>query len=189
MAVQIGNHKLYTTQEPVEFVIGSEINLFQHDSINIREITNRVKVRVEGFEKPLDNKIELFANNGSYRVSGKLMKDKQLQYPSKMQEVPNANDDKKKDLYAEFQTLKFQTGYNNELVITDLTKQKEVLRCDLIGAILLSPFATNINLNCENDFDVLVKVKHCDCPEGTYMPVSIYVNKWLIHSYEVELTD
>ena len=65
-------------------------------------------------------------------------------------------------------------------VVTDKSSQG-----DLLGTVLLKN--DNVNLACDNDFNVkfVIKDKCLNC--GTYICWAIYVNDWQIHSYETEL--
>lgn len=186
-AVALGQHKLYVGTSP-RVVVGSEESFFPHTKVNIREITNRINVRVVGFEKPKEFAIELRSNNGTYVAEGGIFKHEQLSYPTKMEYLPNSKYPNELDLFARFSTLKLETGRSNDLIIRKIDNGEEIFKADLVGAILLSPNANNINLRCLNDFDVLVKVRKCECPNG-YMAIELWINEWLVHSYEVDLGD
>ena len=186
-AIALGDHSLYVGISP-RVIVGEMEEFFPHTQVNIREITNRVNVRVVGFEKPQDFAIELHSNNATYIAEGGIFKHEKLSYPSTMQYLPNKKYPNELDLFAAFSTLKLETGRNNELIIRKLENGEEMFKVDLIGAILLSPNAKNINLRCINDFDVLIRMEKCTCPNG-YMAIELWINEWLVHSYEVDLGD
>lgn len=186
-ATALGEHRLYVGTSP-RVVVGEKEEFAPHTQVNLREITNRVNVRVIGFEKPEEFAIELHSNNATYIAEGGIFKHEQLSYPTTMEYLPNFKYPNELDLFARFSTLKLETGRNNELIIRKLENGEEMFKVDLIGAILLSPNADNINLRCINDFDVLVRMEKCKCPNG-YMAIELWINEWLVHSYEVDLGD
>ncbi len=184
-AVALGDHKLYVGETP-RVIVGEKDSFLPHTQANIREITNRVNVRVVGFENPEEFAIEMHSNNATYMAAGGIFKHEQLSYPTKMEFLPNSKYPNEMDLFARFSTLKLETGRSNDLIIRKLNNGEEIFKADLVGAILLSQNADNINLRCLNDFDVLIKVRKCECPNG-YMAIELWVNEWLVHSYELDL--
>lgn len=169
-----------------DFEIGQEVQFYAHTKINLREFTNRVNVRAVGLEEPRNFQIVLRSNNGTYNLNGDIRRDLQLQYPAEMKYPSNEKFPNEEDLFASFTTLRLITGMNNELAVYNVKTQEESFKCDLIGAILMSDAAANINLRCINDFEVLLKMKKCNCPGG-YMVAEIWINDWLVHSYQVDL--
>ena len=81
--------------------------------------------------------------------------------------------------------MQLKTGYNNQITVRNKKSQDIIWQGDLIGSILIKN--KNINLDCQNDFNVkfVIKDKCLGC--GTYICWAIYVNDWLVHSYEIEL--
>lgn len=169
-----------------EVEVGESDKFFVDVTCNLREFSNRVDVRVLGLKKPENFRIELLSNNVFYAVSGLIMRGIQLFYPADMKLLPNEDDQHSVDLFAHFNTLRLQTGRQNDLIIRNLITDEIVYKADLIGAILLSSHASDINLRCTNDFDVVLKTKVCNCPGG-YEVVELWVNDWLVHTYETNL--
>jgi hypothetical protein len=70
------------------------------------------------------------------------------------------------------------------LVVFHKASGKELYRGDLLGTLLLKN--PNVNLACDHDFVVRFTTEDkCDC--GTYTIMEIWVNNWLVHSYEAAL--
>ena len=144
---------------------------FTETSVNLREYSNRIKVVVEGVTTPEEYFISIESNNGSYTINGGIKANQPINYSSFDRNV------EEQAVSETFSTLKLLTGYNSILTIqrgNDILYQE-----DLLGTLLLkNPM---INLACDNDFTVKFKVKEsCACYE-------IWVNDWLIHSYDTEL--
>ena len=89
--------------------------------------------------------------------------------------------------------LALKTGYNNKLHIYYTGNKEEgetVFNGDLIAMILLAAQNGAANLDCDNDFTIKVLIKdYCqECwDKDTFFSCAIYVNNWLIHSYQTEL--
>lgn len=155
------------------FLVGTTgLNSYFVDTqVNLREISNRIKISVEGIKNPEDYAIEIESKNGAYAINGDIVFGESIHYQSFDRVI-------EEDAVSEhFTTLKLLTGYNSVLTIK---KNEEVLyQEDLLGTLLLkNPL---INLACDNDFVVKFKAREsCQC-------VEIWVNNWLIHSYETEL--
>mgnify|MGYP001684062239 FL=1 len=152
---------------------------YTETSVNLREYTNRIAVIIEGVPNPEDYKIEIASSNGTYQVNGRVAKADSTFYPGETKVVGDST------CRADFTTLKLESGHKNTLIVTNKAKGVEMFRTDLVGVILSSNYAENINLRCLNDFKVRLVAHHCDCPENTYQIVEIWVNDWLIHSYSI----
>lgn len=147
---------------------------------NLREYTNRVTVSVDSLPHPGDYEIKLASSNGSYRFDGGVAKADSTYYEGETKVVGDST------CRAFFTTLKLESGHENMLSVIHKPTGREMFRTDLVGAILSSQYAQNVNLRCLNDFDVRLVAHHCDCPDDTYVVVQIWINGWLIHSYEIE---
>ena len=163
---------LYVGQsEPFLVGYGDEIDTYKVASVNLRELSNRVQVSIEGIADAELYQVSIESMNGSYSLLGEVIKDKSINYLPYLREV---TDDR---LTESFTILKLVTGYQSVLTIK---REEEVLyQEDLLGTLLLkNPM---VNLKCDNDFIVKFKVREsCAC-------VEIWVNDWLIHSYETEV--
>ncbi len=176
-AVALTNQRLYIGSTPIVH-IGEQEKFFAHTKSNLREITNRIKVTVEGIENPKDYSIEMSTNNGSYSLLGNIIPNHPLAYPTTVYYPADST------LAANFTTLKLESGRNSTLVVRRLSDGEEAFKEELIGTILLSPSAENINLRCLNDFHIKLKMRKCNCPGG-YMAAELWINDWLIHSYDI----
>lgn len=156
-------------------------NQYYHTAINMREYTNRITVRVTGLEHPEHFTIKLESDNGRYNYQGDIVPDKTLVYPTKMNYSAPADS----TASAFFTTLKLESGRNSFLTVYNKEKGEVAFMEDLIGAILVSPVAEALNMRCLNDYDVHLKMRRCpECPSG-YMACEIWINDWLVHSYDI----
>ena len=192
-AVDLGTDAIYVGSTP-NVIVGDEDNFFVQTAANIREITNRITVEVVGLEaaeeglgKPENYEIQMMSNNTLYAYPGEIIPAAQaVYYPGETTYSPNPDKEGKVNAHAFFSTLKLEMGRANHLVVRNKVDGTEIFREDLIGAILLSDKEANINPRCINDFDVRVEFKLCHCP-SVYSAVAIYINNWLVHSYDIEL--
>lgn len=148
-----------------------------HTRANLREYTNRVTVFVEGVPNPEDYEVRLASSNGTYQINGKVAKADSTYYPGETLVVSDST------ARAFFTTLKLESGHENTLIVMDKKTGREFFRTDLVGIILTSNHAANINFRCLNDFEVRLKANPCN---GGYMIVEVWVNDWLVHTYDVE---
>lgn len=152
---------------------------YTETSVNLREYTNRIAVVIEKIPHPEDYKIEIASSNGTYQVNGRVAKADSTFYPGETKVVGDST------CRADFTTLKLESGHKNTLIVTNKAKGVEMFRTDLVGVILSSNYAENINLRCLNDFKVRLVAHHCDCPENTYQIVEVWINDWLVHTYSI----
>lgn len=187
-AVALKNHHVWQGESPVVFLedpteVGS---MYKHTTINLHEKTNRINVEVELHEsilgadiKPEDFEIEIESGNGVSNIDGTMpLNQPILTYPSQFKYTDSS-------LKAQYSLMQLKTGYNNQITVRNKKSQDIIWQGDLIGSILIKN--KNINLDCQNDFNVkfVIKDKCLGC--GTYICWAIYVNDWLVHSYEIEL--
>lgn len=186
-ATALKNHKVWQGESPTVFLEDpTEVGTtYKHTAVNLREVTNRLNVEVELHESlakniaPEDFDIEITSGNGVMNIDGSMpLKQEILTYPSAI------SFDKNK-LTASYSLMKLKTGYDNQILIRNKKTGDVIWKTDLIGSILIKNH--NVNLDCENDFNVkfVLKDKCLNC--GTYYCWAIYVNDWMVHSYEIEL--
>lgn len=170
--------------------------VYKHTAVNLREKTNRVKVIVE-FDSsvteltPKDLTVSLTAANGTFLIDGSMpLNNPILTYPL----LNTAYTDNR--VAWDFTLLELLTGYHNKLTITYPKTGEKVFDGDLLASILLNTLEGGVNLACENDFTVkfLVKDYCAECGANSIDPklnnaftCAVYVNDWLVHSYDTEL--
>lgn len=186
-AVALGMHQVWQGESPVVFLKNPEEvgTMYEHTAVNLREVTNRVNVEIVLHESLAeqadlqDLEIEVLSGNGVINIDGTMpLEQKILTYPSEIKILGNS-------LKTQYSLMKLQSGYNNQITIKNKKKEDIIWQGDLLGSILIKN--KNINFDCENDFNVkfVLKDKCLNC--GTYYCWAIYVNDWLVHSYELEL--
>lgn len=187
-AVALKSHQVWQGESPVVFLedpstVGS---MYKHTAINLREHTNRINVEVEIHESlqnadvnPRDFEVEVESGNGVSNINGTMpLNQTILTYPSEFKYTDSS-------LLAQYSLMQLKTGYNSQITIKNKKTQDIIWQGDLIGSILIKN--KNVNMDCMNDFNVkfVIKDKCLNC--GTYICWAIYVNDWMVHSYEIEL--
>lgn len=182
-------HRLYVGTSEI-ITVGRDQDLFTDASINIRELTNRIKIRVTGFKQLSNYVLELLSGNYAYTNDGKVIHSEPLY------NYPIATTTTDKELIGET-TMLLLDGYYQSLVHIKDTHSGEKIPFDedilgkgrdfnLLGAILMTKGTQGyalMNPRCVNDFDVEIKAVACDCPMG-YMAVGLTINNWAVHSYD-----
>ncbi|GAE84216.1 FimB/Mfa2 family fimbrial subunit [Bacteroides reticulotermitis] len=102
-------------------------SVFETAYVNLQEVTNRVKVEVEGLARQDDYEITIESANGAMNVGGFIGAGGETIYGSS----PAFDDDGV--LQAEFTILKLIPGYHTSLVIKDKQEGRELYRGDLLG--------------------------------------------------------
>lgn len=184
--------RIWHGESPIVFLPDPEEygSVYRHTAINLKELTNRVKIIVE-FDKvtmksydPTKLNVAVSSANGTVRIDGTMpMNTPVLTYPSV---YTNLDENTGEWNYA---MLDLVTGYSNKLNITYTGNNKEetVFDGDLIASILLRAVDKGVNLNCENDFTVKFLIKDYCAECGTHFSCAVYVNNWLVHSYSTDL--
>ncbi|MBF0651968.1 FimB/Mfa2 family fimbrial subunit [Dysgonomonas sp. GY75] len=178
-ASSLEGKRIYYGESPVVFLpdpaeYGS---VFEPAAINLREITNRLTIQVEGLPLTGDYEAVVESANGSINTDGSIASDDRIEYGSQAAFTDGL-------LEARLTVLKLATGYNTSLVIRNRADNSELYRGDLLGTLLLKNPA--VNLDCDHDFTIRFTAKdQCSC--GTYMIMEIWVNNWLVHSYTTDL--
>lgn len=181
-AEQISNidgSKVYYGESPLVNVpqATSSESIFENTAVNMQEITNRLTITVEGLPNPLDYAIEIESNNGAMNIDGTIAKDETLKYSAETTEEAGV-------MKTAFTLLKLETGYTNTIVIKSKLDGTELYRGSLLGTLLLKN--PDVNLACDHDFTIKFTTKdQCNC--GTYTIMEIWVNNWLVHSYETDI--
>ncbi len=155
-----------------ESVLGA---YYEHTAIRLTQYTNQIEVIVEGMQQPEDFSVEISMRNGDYAVNGNiLLNGLPMRYPPEYSYGDTL-------LSARFTTLKLETGYDDWITLKG--KENEVLyKEDMLGTLLLQN--PDVNLSCDHDFVIRFKVKENN---DTYVVTEVWVNDWLIHSYDTEV--
>lgn len=160
---------------------------YEHTSINLREVTNRVKIIIEFDPKytPLKKEemaLSIVSDNGTMLINGTIPPNlKDVTYPTVgFSESENA-------FSWDFALMDLVKEKKNNLIIDYLPTGERIFNGDLIKQLLLNTINGNINLACENDFVIkMVLTDYCETCE-THFSVQISVNGWPVHSYETDL--
>lgn len=177
-----------------------ETEQFVHSSINLREVTNRVTVIVEGLEHTADVALNVTSANIDYLHSGALKAQGKLHsYPYEEERVENTfrreetgpNEAPKFNgrYTAAFTTLRLESGRGSQLTLTSKETGGILYQNDLFGLIHVANEKSKgeVNVRCQNDFVIYLRVKRCPTCSDGYMLAEIRVNNWGIHSFDVEL--
>ena len=178
MAVDLKGETLYTGTSDYVFLPDPESVLgafYEHTSIRLTQYVNRIDVIVEGFAVPQDYQVEITLRNGDYAVNGDiLLNGDAMPYPPEYSYGDST-------LTAKFNTLKLETG-NDDWLTLKWNEEKVLYHEDLLGTLLLQN--PDVNLSCDHDFVIKFKVKENN---DTYVVTEVWVNDWLIHSYDTEI--
>lgn len=165
---------------PAEFgAIEKEVMLNMQQKNYHLKVTVELDASITDKIKPNDIAVAITSANGAYRIDGSMPLDNPiLNYPSNISYDGNM-------LMANYELLDLRTGYHNTITLTDIKNNKVIYTGDLLGNILQD--TENVNLDCEHNLTVkfLLKDKCADCK--TFQAVCIWVNNWIIHSYETDL--
>ncbi|MCD7962932.1 MAG: FimB/Mfa2 family fimbrial subunit [Rikenellaceae bacterium] len=152
-------------------------SVYDNIAVNILEVTNRITITVEGLPAEDEYEILIESGNGSMNIDGEIAEDETIIYNP--EEILDSE-----ILKSRFTLLKLETGPEYTIIIRNITEDSELYRGSLLGALILkNPY---VNLNCDHDFTInFTAHDQCDC--GTYTIAEIWVNNWLVHSYETEM--
>lgn len=174
--------KVYYGQSEAVYVPdakGSQ-SIFENTMVNMQEVTNRITISVEGLDTRAleDFEIEIESDNGSMDIDGTIAEDETIEYD------PDTTSPRVGVLESRFTMLKLETGHTNTIVIRNKISGAELFRGSLLGALLLKN--PDVNLACDHDFTIRFTTQdQCSC--GTYTIMEIWVNNWLVHSYDTEI--
>lgn len=166
-------------------------SVYKQTAVNLREVTNRIELIIEFDSNSMQGydlrelHTEVSSANGALHIDATMpLKQDVLIYPSS---TPTYNDNVAAWNYT---MLVLKPGYDNNLRIWytgNVTEGETVFNGDLIAMILLAAVDGTTNFDCDNDFTIRVVIKdYCaECP--TNFSCAIYVNDYLVHSYQTEL--
>lgn len=173
-AYSLEGEQVYFGESPA-FYINSKEYTVQNTTVNLQEISNRLTVSIEGINSdPEEYEIYIESSSSSMNLDGTIAQDILLRYDSEKRTSTSMQ------VIDEFTLLKLETGYTYTLVIKNKKNEQELYRESLLGTLLLkNPY---VNLDCDHDFTIQFTAKDlCEC--GTYTIMEIWVNNWLVHSY------
>lgn len=181
------NKRIFQGESPLVHLPDAKTHgsIYKQTSINLREKTNRIKVDVElheslkGFANIEDFEVFISSDNGILNIDGTVsLNGIPIQYPYQKLLMGD-------QFTANFTLLSLKTGYTNRILLKNIKSGEVIYEGDLIANILARN--DNVNLDCENDFTVkfIIKDKCLDCFD--YICWAIYVDDWLVHSYETEV--
>ncbi len=167
--------------------------------VNMTELTNRVTVHITGLEEPEKVSLTVSSANDRYSGDGRMLttaQDNPYKYVAEIVRKPNTyvgppepgcEAEHNGELIATFTTLGLESGHNSFVTISKEGAQQP-LQQNLIALILSAARkGADINMRCDRDFTVDLKVKRCpNCDEG-YQVAWIKVNNWLVHSVDTDL--
>lgn len=178
IAVSMEGVQVYSGESRAFYLDGGVSGISEHTSVNLQEITNRLTISVEGLDRNEEEyEVYIESNNGSMNVGGSLAEDETVRYDP----VTSPNGGR---INEKFYLLKLETGHNNTIVIRNKISGKELYKGSLLGTLLLKN--PEVDLSCDHDFTIKFTTQdQCEC--GTYTIKEIWVNNWLVHSYDTEM--
>lgn len=178
IAVSMEGVQVYSGESRAFYLGGGVSGISEHTSVNLQEITNRLTISVEGLDRNEEEyEVYIESDNGSMNVGGSLAEDETVRYDP----VTSPNGGR---INEKFYLLKLETGHNNTIVIRNKISGKELYKGSLLGTLLLKN--PEVDLSCDHDFTIKFTTQdQCEC--GTYTIKEIWVNNWLVHSYDTEM--
>lgn len=169
--------RVYFGESRAVYLDGGVSGISEYASVNLQEVTNRLTISVDGLDRNDEYEIYIESDNGTMKVGGNLAEDETIRYnPVNLPDNERINE--------KFYLLKLEVGRNNTIVIRNKINGKELYRGSLLGTLLLK--TPEVDLNCDHDFAIKFTT-HDQCECGTYTIKEIWVNNWLIHSYDTEI--
>lgn len=178
VAALIKEGRVYSGESRAVYMDGGTSAVTETTSVNLQEITNRLTISVEGLKGNVeDHEVYVESDNGSMVMDGSIAGDEVVRHnPVALSYSSQLN--------AEFSLLKLETGHNNTIVVRNKVSGKELYRGSLLGTLLLKN--PEVDLNCDHDFAIRFTTQdQCEC--GNYVITEIWVNNWLVHSYDTEM--
>lgn len=178
IAVSMEGVQVYSGESRAFYLDGGVSGISEHTSVNLQEITSRLTISVEGLDRNEEEyEVYIESDNGSMNVGGSLAEDETVRYDP----VTSPNGGR---INEKFYLLKLETGHNNTIVIRNKISGKELYKGSLLGTLLLKN--PEVDLSCDHDFTIKFTTQdQCEC--GTYTIKEIWVNNWLVHSYDTEM--
>lgn len=170
---------------------------YEHTSINLSEVTNRVKLVVEFDKESMKEKdIQALSSlvssaNGAMNINGAIQQNSEsLTYDPATAPTYDVNEENGNARVTwEYNLLDLKTGYANNLYISYKKGDEEgsFFNGDLIGSILLTAQQEGgVSLECENDFTIRFVLKDACVACWTHLSCDIWVNDWPVHSYSID---
>jgi hypothetical protein len=177
-ATSIDGYRLYYGESASVHIenpkdIGS---IFKDIAINMQEVTSRITVMVAGLSDANSYEVLVESGSGSMNINGSVAGDEAISYTPSSSSVTNGA------LEVAYTLLGLQSGHNSTIIIRSKVNGQEVYKGDLLEALLLKN--PSINLHCDHDFTILFNVEDQCTSCETYAIIQIWVNDWLVHSYE-----
>lgn len=139
--------------------------------IDLKRITNNIRVIARGLNSDLKHTIQIEDDNGVYNAFGDLVSDDRITY------IPEYTSERANDtpLVADFTVMKLTSGSSSRLRIVD---DRGTVRYDenLIGKLI----GETPMINFEYDHDFII-----DITFSAYIPISIKINGWEIINEEM----
>ena len=169
-------------------------------SVNLLELTNRITIHVLGLDEPEKISMEVTSANDRYGGLGKLLdvrgRSTPYSYPVAIERKANTHTGKPKpgcvpeydgEVTGMVTTLSMESGHESFLSIHKEGLSAPVYEADLVGLVLLAAKkGAPVDLRCDHDFVVELKVRRCpECGDG-YEAASITVNNWQVHSVDID---
>lgn len=167
--------------------------------VNMLELTNRVTVHITGLEEPEKVSLSVSSANDRYSGEGRILstaQDSPYKYVTDVVRKPNTYvgpaepgcaPEHNGELTATFTTLALESGHNSFVTIAKEGAEQPLSRNLLALILSAAKEGADINLRCDRDFLVELKVERCpECSEG-YQVAWIKINNWLLHSYDTDL--
>lgn len=167
--------------------------------VNMLELTNRVTVHITGLEEPDKVSLSVSSANDRYSGEGSILstaQDSPYKYVTDITRKPNTYvgtpepgcaPEHNGELTATFTTLALESGHNSFVTIAKEGAEQPLTRNLLALILSAAKEGADINLRCDRDFLVELKVERCpECSEG-YQVAWIKINNWLLHSYDTDL--
>lgn len=168
--------------------------------VNLLELTNRIKIHFTGLEDTDKYSIEVVSANDRYSAEGKIGskgKDNVYKYPLNIVRKANTFVGPEEDgcepayngeLTAELTTMALETGHNSFVTIYKEGLEEPYFQGDLISLLLsASKKDASINLNCDHDFTVNLKIRRCPTCSDGFEVAWLTITGWRVHSYDTEV--
>lgn len=156
-------------------------SIFDLVSLNMREITNRIKFSIYGLPTTESYAVSISANNVMYTIDGDVIDDPAViyDYIYPVEQIDKA-------LYSYFTVMQLEEGADIRLNITDTKTGMEVFSADLVDELLMykgqfgpPPYS----LTCDHDFNVIIVF--APSSGGTWMTQKVVINDWnVVHRTE-----
>ncbi len=148
--------------------------LIVNTSVNLQELTNRITVTINGLTGSDRIDMVIQSTNGSVNIDGSNGPDELIEYHPEYNTGQGS-------VNALFTIMRLDAGQTNTLIISDTKKHTEIFNGDLLNELLLQN--PEVNISCDHDFFITINVED----QGAYILTEIWVNDWLVHSYNKEM--